>query len=47
MALAEVSMAVRVFLVEAHKPMQLLLPDLLDSAGGFDLVGGAPRAEPA
>lgn len=32
-------MAVRVFLVEDQKPMQELLRDLLDSVGGFELVG--------
>lgn len=32
-------MAVRVFLVEDQKPMQDLLRDLLDSVGGFELVG--------
>ena len=34
-------MAVRVFLVEDQKPMQVLLSDLLDSVGGFELVGTA------
>ena len=34
-------MAVRVFLVEDQKPMQRLLTDLLDSVGGFELVGTA------
>ena len=32
-------MAVRVFLVEDQKPMQELLRDLLDSVGGFEVVG--------
>jgi DNA-binding NarL/FixJ family response regulator len=35
-------MAVRVFLVEDQKPMQELLRDLLDSVGGFEVVGIAP-----
>jgi DNA-binding NarL/FixJ family response regulator len=35
-------MSVRVFLVEDQKPMQELLRDLLDSIGGFELVGSAP-----
>lgn len=34
-------MAVRVFLVEDQKPMQELVRDLLDSIGGFELVGMA------
>lgn len=34
-------MAVRVFLVEDQKPMQELLRDLLDSVGGFEVVGMA------
>lgn len=34
-------MAVRVFLVEDQKPMQELLRDLLDSVGGFEVVGVA------
>ena len=34
-------MAVRVFLVEDQKAMQGLLSDLLDSVGGFELVGVA------
>lgn len=34
-------MAVRVFLVEDMKPMQELLRDLLDSIGGFEVVGVA------
>jgi DNA-binding NarL/FixJ family response regulator len=34
-------MAVRVFLVEDQKPMLELLRDLLDSMGGFDVVGHA------
>ena len=34
-------MAVRVFMVEDSKPMQELLRDLLDSVGGFELVGMA------
>ena len=34
-------MAVRVFLVEDTKPMQELLRDLLDSVGGFEVVGSA------
>ena len=34
-------MAVRVFVVEDSKPMQALLCDLLDSVGGFELVGMA------
>ena len=34
-------MAVRVFLVEDQKPMQLLLTDLLESVGGFEIVGVA------
>src|SRR5262245_19315853 len=32
-------MALRVFLVEDQKPMQTLLTDLLDSVGGFEVVG--------
>jgi len=32
-------MAVRVFMVEDSRPMQELLRDLLDSVGGFELVG--------
>lgn len=32
-------MAVRVLLVEDQKPMQDLLRDLLDSIGGFEVVG--------
>ena len=32
-------MTVRVFLVEDQRPMQDLLRDLLDSLGGFELVG--------
>lgn len=32
-------MAVRVLLVEDQKPMQELLRDLLDSIGGFEVVG--------
>jgi DNA-binding NarL/FixJ family response regulator len=34
-------MAVRVFLVEDQKPMQDLVRDLLESVGGFELVGMA------
>ncbi|MEJ8840626.1 response regulator [Ramlibacter sp. AN1133] len=34
-------MAVRVFLVEDQKPMQVLMADLLHSVGGFELVGTA------
>ncbi|MBC5783897.1 response regulator [Ramlibacter sp. USB13] len=34
-------MAVRVFMVEDSKPMQELLRDLLESVGGFELVGMA------
>lgn len=34
-------MTVRVFLVEDQKPMQDLLRDLLDSVGGFEVVGVA------
>ncbi|MBE7366900.1 response regulator [Ramlibacter pallidus] len=34
-------MAVRVFLVEDQKPMQELVRDLLESVGGFDVVGMA------
>jgi DNA-binding NarL/FixJ family response regulator len=34
-------MAVRVFLVEDSKPMQELLRGLLESVGGFDIVGMA------
>ena len=34
-------MAVRVFLVEDQKPMQALVAALLDSVGGFELVGTA------
>jgi DNA-binding NarL/FixJ family response regulator len=34
-------MAVRVFLVEDQKPMQELVRDLLDSVGGFEVVGSA------
>jgi DNA-binding NarL/FixJ family response regulator len=34
-------MAVRVFLVEDQKPMQQLVRDLLESIGGFELVGVA------
>jgi DNA-binding NarL/FixJ family response regulator len=34
-------MAVRVFLVEDQKPMQELIRDLLDSIGGFEVVGVA------
>ena len=34
-------MAVRVFLVEDQRPMQALVADLLDSVGGFELVGKA------
>jgi DNA-binding NarL/FixJ family response regulator len=34
-------MAVRVFLVEDQKPMQELVRDLLDSIGGFEVVGSA------
>lgn len=34
-------MAVRVFLVEDQKPMQALVRDLLESVGGFELVGAA------
>jgi DNA-binding NarL/FixJ family response regulator len=32
-------MAVRVFLVEDQKPMQVLISDLLECVGGFELVG--------
>lgn len=32
-------MAVRVFIVEDTRPMQVLLRDLLESVGGFDVVG--------
>ncbi|HEX7887726.1 MAG TPA: response regulator [Ramlibacter sp.] len=34
-------MAVRVFVVEDQKPMQGLICDLLDSVGGFEVVGTA------
>ena len=34
-------MAVRVFLVEDTKPMQELIGDLLQSVGGYELVGSA------
>jgi DNA-binding NarL/FixJ family response regulator len=34
-------MAVRVFVVEDQKPMQELICDLLDSVGGFEVVGTA------
>jgi len=34
-------MAVRVFMVEDSRPMQVLLRDLLDSVGGFEIVGEA------
>jgi DNA-binding NarL/FixJ family response regulator len=34
-------MAIRVFLVEDQKPMQQLVLDLLDSLGGFEVVGTA------
>jgi DNA-binding NarL/FixJ family response regulator len=34
-------MAVRVFLVEDQRPMQVLMSDLLESLGGFELVGTA------
>lgn len=34
-------MAVRVFLVEDQKPMQVLLSGLLESIGGFELAGVA------
>ena len=34
-------MAVRVFIVEDARPMQELLRDLLDSVGGFEVVGTA------
>lgn len=34
-------MAVRVFLVEDQKPMLELIRDLLDSVGGFEVVGVA------
>lgn len=34
-------MAVRVFLVEDQMPMQVLVSDLLDSLGGFEVVGTA------
>ena len=34
-------MAVRVFLVEDTKPMQELIGNLLQSVGGFELVGSA------
>ena len=34
-------MAVRVFLVDDHKAMQELVGSLLDSVGGFELVGSA------
>jgi DNA-binding NarL/FixJ family response regulator len=34
-------MAVRVFIVEDTRPMQGLLHDLLESVGGFDVVGVA------
>jgi DNA-binding NarL/FixJ family response regulator len=34
-------MAVRVFLVEDQKPMRELIQDLLDSVGGFEVVGTA------
>ena len=34
-------MAVRVFLVEDQKPMQVLISDLLESVGGFEVVGKA------
>lgn len=34
-------MAVRVFVVEDQKPMQELVRDLLESVGGFEVVGTA------
>ena len=34
-------MAVRVFVVEDQKPMRELICDLLDSVGGFEVVGTA------
>jgi DNA-binding NarL/FixJ family response regulator len=34
-------MAVRVFLVEDQKPMQVLISDLLECVGGFEVVGTA------
>jgi hypothetical protein len=34
-------MAVRVFLVEDQKPMQVLVSDLLECVGGFELAGAA------
>jgi DNA-binding NarL/FixJ family response regulator len=34
-------MAVRVFIVEDQKPMQELVRDLLESVGGFEVVGCA------
>jgi len=34
-------MAVRVFLVEDQKPMRGLISDLLESVGGFEVVGTA------
>ena len=34
-------MAVRVFLVEDTKPMQQLIGDLLQSVGGYEIVGAA------
>lgn len=34
-------MAVRVFVVEDQKPMQELICDLLESVGGFEVVGTA------
>src|SRR5688500_18903633 len=37
----EVGMAVRVLLVEDQKPMQELIRELLDSVGGFEVVGVA------
>lgn len=35
-------MPVRVFVVEDQKPMQVLITDLLESVGGFEVVGTAP-----
>lgn len=40
-------MAVRVFLVEDTRPMQQLIRDLLDSIGGYELVGAAAGETPA
>ena len=40
-------MAVRVFLVEDTRPMQQLIRDLLESIGGYELVGAAAGETPA